>query len=65
MDWIAFYERYPFDDYNRYHRPAALVAASIGGGDVPKLLEWLQPAPVDDSLSDADVTTLRAFGLRR
>lgn len=65
--WVDFYERHPFDDYHRFHRPAALVACSLGGGDASEKLEWLQPQPKEDAgnLSDADLNTLRAFGLRK
>jgi hypothetical protein len=65
LDWIAFYERHPFDDYNRFLRPAALVSTALGGGNVRERLEWLQPTPGDDMLTDADMNTLRAFGLRK
>lgn len=66
--WVAFYELYPFDDFHRFHRPAAMVASSLGGGDIEKRLEWLQPTPAavgDENLSAADIATLRAFGLRK
>lgn len=46
-DWMEFYERHPFDDFNRYHRPAALVAQSMTGGGAEALqekLDWLQPS---------------------
>lgn len=64
LDWIAFYERHPFDDYHRFVRPAALVSASLGGGNVMDRIKWLQPAP-DDGMTDADMNTLRAFGIKR
>jgi hypothetical protein len=38
-----FYRMYPFDDYHRFHRPAALVAGAMAGGDMAARLEWLQP----------------------
>lgn len=65
--WVDFYELHPFDDYHRFHRPAALVSCSLGGGNTAERLEWLAPKPsVDDgNLSEADVNTLRAFGLRK
>ena len=65
--WVEFYELHPFDDFHRFHRPAALVAASMGGGSVAEKLDWLQPKPQDETgdLSDADLNTLRAFGLRK
>jgi hypothetical protein len=60
--WVAYYEQYPFDDYHRFHRPAALVAYSLGGGQMGPYLDWLQPPPQSDDLNDADMNTLRAFG---
>jgi len=43
--WKAFYRLFPFDDRSRYFRPAALVASSMGGADVPELLDWLDKKP--------------------
>lgn len=66
--WVAFYEMHPFDDYHRFHRPAALVSVSLGGGSIDERLDWLQPPPPDPAdahLSAADIATLRAFGLRK
>lgn len=68
LAWVRFYELHPFDDFHRYHRPAALVAQSLGGGSTQEKLEWLQPTPTepgDEQLSQADMNTLRAFGLRK
>ena len=64
LSWVAFYKLFPFDDFHRYHRPAALVAA-MTNGDVKKHLEWLQPEPVPEGMTMGDVNTLRAFGLRK
>lgn len=67
VSWIEFYRRWPFDDYHRFHRPAALVAHSLGGGgedDMRKRLEWLQP-PDDDGMTSADRDLFRAAGARR
>lgn len=63
-DWVAYYRRHPFDDLHRYHRPAAMVARTIGGGDVRELLDWLHPSPAAEGLSAADLRTLNAFGIR-
>jgi hypothetical protein len=66
--WIEFYRLYPFDDRHRFHRPAAMVAHAMGGADVSAILEYLQPSPdpmlmgVGGRFSDADLTTLSAFG---
>lgn len=35
--WKAFYAAHPFDDFHRYHRPAALISASFGGDYDAKL----------------------------
>lgn len=70
LSWVDFYEAEPFDDFHRFHRPAALIAQSLGGGDVAEKLAWLRPEPVqaepgDEKLSAADLNTLKAFGLRK
>lgn len=44
LAWIEMYRLYPFDDFHRFHRPAAMMAAAWGG-DLEKRLEWLQPTP--------------------
>jgi hypothetical protein len=62
LQWVEFYKLYPFDDYHRYFRPAALVSASMGGS-VEKSLEWLQPDDTGD-YSEVDVSLLRTFGLK-
>lgn len=67
-DWAEFFKRWPFDDLHRHHRPAALVAASFGGGDVRARLDWLQPphAEVNETgKSEADMNTLKAFGIMK
>lgn len=65
--WRDFYKLWPFDDFHRFHRPAALIASSLGGGDIVKQMAWLQPdvQAVDDSqMTDADRNTLSAFGIK-
>lgn len=62
--WADYYRAHPFDDFHRFHRPAALVSVSMAGGDVQAKLDWLQPEPIPDGLSDADARTMKAFGLR-
>lgn len=64
-DWMRFYSLYPFDDMNRFHRPAALICQSIAGGDLQARLNWLQPDPGTFGMNDADMTTLRAFGYKK
>lgn len=65
LSWVEFYKLYPFDDFHRYHRPAALVSASLGGGELQQRLDWLQPDPTTEDLNDADMATLRAFGFTK
>jgi hypothetical protein len=64
-EWRQFYRLYPFDDHHRYHRPAARIAASagMGGGDYQKYLDFLSPPAFGDQYSDADIATMRAFGI--
>lgn len=62
--WGDFFRVQPFDDYHRFHRPAALIASAMAGGDVRKMLDWLQPDR-EDEMSDADEATMRAFGFTR
>ena len=62
QQWIAYFRAYPFDDFHRYHRPAALISTSFGGGDMQTRLDYLQP-PAGD-YSDADTKTMRAFGIK-
>lgn len=64
--WREFYRLYPFDDYHRFHRPAALVSLSLGGGADTALrdrLDWLQPKPMIPDFSQSDTKTLAAFGI--
>ena len=63
-DWIEFYRNFPFDDFHRFHRPAALIAHSMSGGDMRQKLEWLQPDPIPDGLNAADIVTIRAMGFK-
>jgi hypothetical protein len=64
--WQEFYVRYPFDDFHRFHRPAALVSTALGGGEtIQARLDWLQPDRAADGLTDADMNTMRALGYTR
>lgn len=66
--WFDFYKMHPFDDLHRFHRPAALVAKSMSGGDIENMIEWLHPQynNVEDSeFSDADLNTLKALGVSK
>lgn len=63
--WCEFYRRWPFDDFHRYHRPAALVAQmSAGLSESDGLLQWLQPddSPRRRPKSAADEVLWRAAG---
>lgn len=62
--WVAFYRLYPFDDHHRHHRPAALVAQCMAGGDMKDKLEWLQPDPTYSGYSAAEVRSFKAFGIK-
>lgn len=64
-DWQWFYSQQPFDDFHRYHRPAALIAQSIGGGEIDTRLKWLQYYPTADysGFDEAAQNTMKAFGI--
>lgn len=66
--WFDFYKTYPFDDIHRYHRPAALIARSMSGGDIGEMLEWLRPDysdKKDSEYSEEDLRTFKALGLEK
>lgn len=62
--WAAFYRDQPFDDLSRYHRPAALVAQSMRGGDINDLIDYLHPPHVPDGMSEGDMSIFKAFGIK-
>ena len=62
--WRHYYRLFPFDDAHRFHRPAALVAARMGGDGFEKDLQFLHPEPFVGDFTDADMRTLQAFGLK-
>ena len=62
IQWVEFYKLFPFDDYHRYFRPSVLIA-SINGADMKKSLEWLQPDPAFNGLSESDANTFKALGI--
>lgn len=66
QQWIDFYRSWPFDDFHRFHRPAALIAGSLGGGDLTARLDWLQPSPAYDEggHTSADRDLYAAAGLK-
>lgn len=70
--WKQFYLHFPFDDLHRYHRPAALVAATLGGKYEEKI-EFLEPKPVIEApastgkrgrYSTADMAVINAMANR-
>jgi len=64
-DWMTFYRAYPFDDFHRHHRPAALVAQSMAGGSLQEKLDWLQPPAWQQDFSASDLQTLKTLGIRK
>lgn len=67
--WREFYRLFPFDDYHRFYRPAALIAAMESAGSyrqqaLESHLKWLQPEPVIAEFGEIDMKTLKAFGLK-
>lgn len=60
--WQQFYQLSPFDDLHRFHRPAAIIAHSMAGTEISKLLEFLRPPLVENGYSSADLATLGALG---
>jgi hypothetical protein len=65
LAWIEFYRAFPFDDFHRFYRPAALISQSFTGGDMHAQLNWLQPDPANAEMDAADMNTLKAFGFKR
>jgi hypothetical protein len=61
--WVEFYKLFPFDDRHRFHRPAAMVAASMGG-KYDERIEFLSPEPKPSGLSKADIALMKAFGMK-
>lgn len=64
-DWVSFYRAYPFDDLHRFHRPAALIAQAMSGGNIEDRLNWLQPPDWDVDFETADIRTMKALGISR
>lgn len=67
-DWVEFYKDFPFDDFHRYQRPAALIAAATGANGkienqaVEKILNWLQPEQIPEGLNAADMSIIKVMG---
>lgn len=61
--WVEFYRLFPFDDKHRYHRPAAMVAASMSG-KYDERIEFLSPEPKPPGYSRADLSLMRMLGVK-
>lgn len=69
--WKEFYALRPFDDLHRFHRPAAVVAHSMGGGkDIGRTIDMLVnerkamakiSKEMEQGYSEADQATIRAL----
>lgn len=69
--WKEFYALRPFDDLHRYHRPAAVIAHSLGGGkDMGRTIDMLvnerkvtdaMQKELAEGLSEADKATIQAL----
>ena len=62
LSWVEYYKLYPFDDFSRYHKPAALIGSGLGI-ETKKGLDWLQPEIYDGDFNEADINTFKAFGI--
>lgn len=62
--WREFYVLYPFDDYHRHYRPAALIASRQPGGSMQEFLQFLLPDPVSGGFADSDLRTFAALGIK-
>lgn len=62
---MQFYKQHPFDDRHRFYRPAAVIAQSMRGGDLKPILEFLEPEAIPEGMTEADMNTLKAFGVKR
>lgn len=62
--WKAYYRHWPFDDLHRYHRPAAMIGASMSGGYNEKLemVAGTLPASAGGGLNEVDRSVMAALG---
>ena len=67
--WIDYFNRHPFDDLHRYHRPALGDTLIRGGVAFDRVIEWMRDDMTtkanEPTAEDADANTLRALGLSR
>ena len=62
--WIDYFNRHPFDDLHRYHRPALIAGDLLREGvNVKVLMNWLTNG--EAIVEDADANTLRVLGVSR
>lgn len=66
--WREFYRQAPFDDFHRFHRPAALVATATVTKQRDKAIEeslaWLQPEANTSGWSEGELRSFRAHGIK-
>lgn len=64
--WLAYYQQFPFDDFHRFHRPAAMVGASMAG-DYKDKIAFLQPDPIppNSKYNAADLDVLNQATKRK
>ncbi|PZQ09941.1 hypothetical protein [Pseudoxanthomonas winnipegensis] len=62
-DWLDFYALYPFDDFHRYYRPAAVVAGAMSGDAkvFDHRLEFMQPDPSLREMNTVDRSLIDVF----
>lgn len=71
LAWREFYLQFPFDDFHRFHRPAAMVSAASAGKDMNDVitgrLKWLAPSqskhPNAHGWSEAELNSFAAHGM--
>lgn len=64
LTWIEFHKLYPLDDYHRLFKPAAMLAAvHTKDGKLQPFIDMLSPDPRNAGLSEADLNSMRAFGV--
>lgn len=62
MRWAEFYKDFPFDDFHRYHRPAAIGAVGSVNMKFEDILDWLQKPQTPEGMTDVDMSVIKALG---
>lgn len=57
-----FYQLFPFDDHHRFHKPAAVIAASMGM-KMEDSMRVLDPPPNESGWSQAELNSFRSGGV--